>query len=67
MKRGRKKKKINHKQKTIEKELAVMNAEMQRLKEKHCRSNYEEASLRVVTNRYNFLSTLLTEITKKEK
>ena len=62
-KRGRKKKRINRKRKAIEKELATMNAEMQRLCNRTCRSNYEEASLRVVTNRYNYLLSLL----EKEK
>lgn len=59
IKRGQKKKRVSHRRKAIEKELAAMSAEMQRLRNRTCRSNYEEASLRVVTNRYNYLLSLL--------
>ena len=54
-----KKKRVNHKRKAIQEEMAVMAAEIQRPQQRHCRSNYEEASLRVVTNRYNYLLSLL--------
>lgn len=49
------------KQMAMERELADMNAEQQRLLNKHGRSNYEEASLRVVTNRINYLTKLLNK------
>ena len=52
-------KKPSKRERKIIEEMATMSAEIQRLEQRHCRSNYEEASLRVSINRYNYLKSLL--------